>query len=230
MAIDSSPASEVISKRRARRRQGTIEEALDHAVAIMTENGVGALSISEMARRMGIRGPSLYKYFDSLHAAYDLLFARALRDSWAAIEAESAPQRGVARVVSGTQALIAWAVRRPALAQLLFWRPVPGFAPSRETFAGSVDQMQNLRAELAEAVRLGELSEAADSDEAVRLLTVVMSGLISQQLANEPGVGYREGVFTRLTGEALDMYFSHYRPISPTRHENSGGTHAAPEK
>ena len=56
-----------------------MDEALDHAVQIMTEQGVGALTISEVARRMGIGGPSLYKYFPSLHAVYDLLFARGGR-------------------------------------------------------------------------------------------------------------------------------------------------------
>ena len=215
MATGPSQTSDKVGERRARRRQQTIDEALDHAVAIMTESGVGALSISEIARRMGIRGPSLYKYFDSLHAAYDLLFARALHDYSEAIERATIGLRGVARVASGTRALIAWAVEHPALAQLLFWRPVPGFAPSPETFAGSVDQMQDLRAELAEAVRLGELSEAVDSDEAVRLLTVIMSGLISQQMANEPNVGYAEGMFTSLTDQALDMFFGQYRPEIP---------------
>lgn len=46
---------------------------------IITEHGVGALTMSEMARRMGMRAPSLYKYFPSLHAAFDALFKRGLQ-------------------------------------------------------------------------------------------------------------------------------------------------------
>ena len=53
-----------------------IEEALDHAERIVTESGAGAVTIAEIARQMGIRPPSLYKYFASLHAVYDGLFAR----------------------------------------------------------------------------------------------------------------------------------------------------------
>src|SRR3954466_903708 len=65
--------------RRQRRRLETIEEVLDHAAAIMAEEGVAGLSLGEIARRMGIRPPSLYVYFPSKHALYDALFARGWR-------------------------------------------------------------------------------------------------------------------------------------------------------
>ena len=50
-----------------------------------------------------------------------------------------------------------------------------------------------------------------DVDEAARMLTVVMSGLISLQLANEPGVPYSAGRFSSLTAAAADMYLTHPR-------------------
>ena len=62
--------------RRARRRQETIDEILDIAVAIMCEEGVNGLSLSEVARRLGVQPPSIYKYFPSLMAIYDELFLR----------------------------------------------------------------------------------------------------------------------------------------------------------
>lgn len=203
-----------IPDRRALRRQETIEEALDHAVAIMGERGVGGLTMSELATRIGIRGPSLYKYFPSLHALYDALFARGLREQQAAVGAAfgQAP-RGVARLHAGAVAVVVWSVANPALAQLLFWRPVPGFVPSPETFRASESEMQDVAAELREAVRLGELDEAAAAPDAVRMLTVVLAGIVSQQLANEPGVPFADGTFTRLTHEALDLYFAGYRPM-----------------
>jgi AcrR family transcriptional regulator len=37
----------------------------------MEEAGVGGLSMSEIARLLGMRQPSLHKYFPSLHAVYD---------------------------------------------------------------------------------------------------------------------------------------------------------------
>jgi AcrR family transcriptional regulator len=60
--------------RRHRRRQETVEQVLDVAVAVMAEQGVAGLSLGEVARRMGIRPPSLYVYFDSKNALYDAIF------------------------------------------------------------------------------------------------------------------------------------------------------------
>ncbi|GIH22825.1 hypothetical protein Aph01nite_11350 [Acrocarpospora phusangensis] len=188
---------------------------------IMEEAGVGGLSVSEVARRLGMRQPSLYKYFSSLHALYDALFARGLARSDAAMRAATEGQPpGVARLRTSATALVRWAVENPALAQLLFWRPVPGFAPTEATFAASVAQMAEVRDEFAAAVRLGELRPDAADLAALRLYTVVVSGLISQQLANEPAVGYETGQFTSLTETALDMYFACYSP--------TGGSDADP--
>jgi AcrR family transcriptional regulator len=190
-----------------------VDEALVHAEALMAEEGVGALRVSEVARRMGIRGPSLYKYFPSRHAVYDALFARGLAAQQRALgDAVDGLPRGVPRIRAGAAAVVAWAVAHPALAQLLFWRPVPGFVPSPEAFAPSERDAAAVRAEFAEAVRLGQLAPSADSADAVRLYTVVLSGLISQQLANEPGVAYAEGTFSRLTERAIDLFLSAHRP------------------
>ena len=72
----SEPAAAPPADRRARRRQETIDEILDIAVAIMSEEGVNGLSLSEVARRLGVQPPSIYKYFPSLMAIYDELFLR----------------------------------------------------------------------------------------------------------------------------------------------------------
>jgi AcrR family transcriptional regulator len=209
MATGYSPAVHRITRRRA----AVVDEALDHALALMSEEGVGALSISEVARRMGIRGPSLYKYFPSRHAVYDALSARGLAAEQSAVRAAVEGEgHGVPRIRAGARAVVRWAVENPALAQLLHWRPVPGFEPSAATFASSADDMSDVGAEFARAVQAGQLTPAADSDDAVRLYTVVLSGLISQQLANQPGVPFEEGVFSRLTDVAIDQFLSAYAP------------------
>ena len=206
--VPSSPVDRV-----AQRRAAVVDEALDHAVALMTEEGVGALSVSEVARRMGIRGPSLYKYFPSRHAVYDAVFARGLAAQHAAVDAAVATtERGVPSIRAGARAVVRWAVTNPALAQLMHWRPVPGFEPSPESFAAGVRDMARMRAEFSEAVARGQLAPGADGDDAIRLYTVVMSGVISQQLANEPGASFDDGVFSRLTDRAIDMFLSAYSP------------------
>ena len=186
-----------------------VDEALSHAVALMADEGVGALSVSEVARRMGIRGPSLYKYFPSRHAVYDALFLRGVLAQQAAVDAAvEGVTPGVERIRAAGRAVVRWAVENPALAQLLHWRPVPGFEPSPEAFAPSLRDRDRVRDEFAEAVRRGELSPAADSDDVVRLYTVLLSGLISQQLANQPGAAFDEGVFSRLTDRAIALFLS----------------------
>jgi AcrR family transcriptional regulator len=199
--------------RRRRRRELTITEALDLAEEIIEEHGVGGLTISELARRMGMRGPSLYKYFPSLHAVYDALFARGLTAQNAAIEAaiEDA-EPGVGRLMALARAVVRWSVEHPGMASLMYWRPIPGFEPTPETFAASTQRQARVRAEFAIAVQRRQLGRRAAGDEAVRLFTVVTSGLFTQQFANQPRVPYEAGMFTALTDQALEMFFDRYRP------------------
>src|SRR3954463_8000041 len=75
--------------RRQRRRLETIEEVLEHAVEIMTTDGVAGLSPGEIARRMGVRPPSLYVYFPSKPALYDALFERGAREVGAVVTQET---------------------------------------------------------------------------------------------------------------------------------------------
>src|SRR5260221_7014959 len=87
--------------RRARRRQETIEEILTIADDVMTEEGVNGLSLSEVARRLGVKPPSIYKYFDSLRAIYDALFERGQRTHLAVM------RTAMARAEPGLDALVA---------------------------------------------------------------------------------------------------------------------------
>ena len=72
--------------RRVQRHNQTIEEILDLAIQVMAEDGVATLSLAEVARRMGMRPPSLYQYFPSKLAVYDALFERGARQTLAVME------------------------------------------------------------------------------------------------------------------------------------------------
>ena len=142
---------------------------------------------------------------------YDALFARGLAAEASAVrDAAERAAPGVDQLRAGGVALVRWAIDNPALSQLLHWRPVPGFAPAPETFARSREDNAAARAVFAEAVRLGQLRQEADSVEALRLWTVVLSGVMSQQMANEPGVAFDQGAFSRLTDAAIEMFLSAY--------------------
>src|SRR3954465_4723690 len=126
-------AAEVPSlDRRQRRRLETIEEVLDVAVDLMGEQGVAGLSIGEVARRMGIRPPSLYVYFDSKNALYDALFERGanlIADTMQAFGEKLDQTLPLEESLLATaNVFVKWAVKHPEYTQLLFRRPVPGFA------------------------------------------------------------------------------------------------------
>src|SRR5438270_9210289 len=111
--------------RRQRRRQETIEEVLDIAVEIMTEQGVAGLSIGEVARRMGIRPPSLYVYFPSKEAMYDAVFLRGargilehIRSETIAIDTDTRPLPE--QLLAAAETMVRWSVEHPAYTQLLF--------------------------------------------------------------------------------------------------------------
>src|ERR1700739_2539373 len=81
------PSASIRPERRARRRQETIEEILDIALEVTAEEGVNGLTLAEVARRLGVQPPSLYKYFDSLMSLYDSLFRRGQHAHLQAIRA-----------------------------------------------------------------------------------------------------------------------------------------------
>src|SRR5665213_412991 len=91
--------------RRARRRQETIEEILDIAADVMTEEGVNGLSLAEVARRLGVQPPSVYKYFPSLMAIYDALFRRGQVEHLQVMRQSMArAEPGIAALTAGSEA------------------------------------------------------------------------------------------------------------------------------
>ena len=152
--------------RRARRRQETIDEILAIAVEIMTEEGVNGLSLAEVARRLGVQPPSLYKYFPSLMAVYDELFLRGqLQHLEILRDAMSRAEPGLPALRAGLDASGRWLLEHRAVAELLFWRPVPSFEPSPEAFAPSIEMVDLQRSALADAVSAGQLGPGANAEE-----------------------------------------------------------------
>jgi AcrR family transcriptional regulator len=205
--------SSLSTTRASARRRATVDEALTHATDIATADGAGAVSVSEVARRMGMKAPSLYKYFPSLHALLDALFERGNRDINSYVDdAVATVEPGVERLRAASHAVLRWSHENRGLAMLMFWRPIPGFAPSAQSYEPSEALWQRFRADLRRAARRGQLRRAADSDDVMRMLTALIAGVTSQQLANEPGETPDAGGFLRLADPLLDIFFSYYAP------------------
>ena len=199
-----------VEQRRARVSETIVTTALE----VMAEGGAASLSLGEVARRLGMRTPSLYGYFESRAALCDEIFRRGWED-YSRLMADVRPSADddLAAVVHDrlTRA-VTWANQNRATAELMFWRPIPLWAPSPTAFAAAVATIQDLRRAVAAAQAVGLLRESADVDEMTEALGVLFAGLISQQLSNEPGVDAHRGRISRHTRALADMYVHHYRP------------------
>ena len=184
------------------------------AVEVMAEQGVAGLTLGEVARRIGIRPPSLYGYFDGKHALYDALFERGWRALQRALEQAAVTGDGADPLTAwrdGTTVLVRWAVEHPAHSALMFWRPVPGFAPSARAYEPAVELEAASRAMLVRLRDTGHLAADLDLDRAYRAWTAIVSGVVSQQLSNAPGEPFESGAFTAVLPDVMDMWLVHHR-------------------
>jgi AcrR family transcriptional regulator len=201
--------------RRQRRRQETIEEVLDVAAAIMAEQGVAGLSVGEVARRMGIRPPSLYVYFPSKHAIYDALFARGAQSLLDVIQdADRTELQQLttldAFLLEAAGVFVRWSMEHPAYSQLLFWRPVPGFAPSPEAYRPAVELLGLTTRRFADLQHRGLVRRDVRPEQVTRDWTVLTSGVISQQLSNAPDETFDTGRFVEALPDLAAMFARYY--------------------
>jgi AcrR family transcriptional regulator len=185
--------------RRADRREATKAEILDAAWALVREHGLAALSLRDLAARVGMRAPSLYQYFASKGAIYDAMFGQGTRDALEVADGiDTADTREMLREIA--RRMFEFSTSDPARAQLLFQRTIPGFEPSPESYAPAVEMYDRVQALLA--------SHGIDDPDAMDLWTALISGLTNQQLANEPG-GRR---WARLIEPTVDMFLAQMAP------------------
>ena len=202
--------------RRTRRRQQTIDEILDVAIELMEAEGVAALSLSAVARRLGMQPPSLYQYFPSKMAIYDALFQRgaeqflaAQRDAIAAATTDDV----VELHLIGATAFSRWCDAEPGLSHsCCSGARSPGSSPAGGVRAGRQEALADIAGTCRQAVDAGRLHPDAASEEGIALFTSMTAGVLSQQMANEPDATFEEGRFTRLMPVVLEMFYQHYAP------------------
>ena len=199
--------------RRQRRRQETIEQVIDVAVAVMADQGVAGLTLGEVARRMGIRPPSLYVYVDGKNALYDAVFERGWRELLGVMQALRAERDGsdpAGDLHAASTAFVRWAVEHPAYAPLMLWRPVPGFTPSTPAYAPAVEATRLGRSLMSFPQAKGVLPADADPGLAFRTWTAVTTGVVTQQLANAPGEPFETGTYTSTLPHVVAMWLAHH--------------------
>jgi len=196
-----------VTDRRARRRQETIAEILDLAEQVMTEEGVPGLTLAEVARRLGVQPPSLYKYFPSLTAVYDALFEQGMLATVEVMRSAATDAGpGLPALAAALEANGRYLLDHPALAQLMYWRPVPGFDASEAAMAASREMVDMQRMMLRDAADAGQLGAAAvDSDDALFVVASLISGVTTMAMSNEPGTPWGKDRFTPLFPHLLAL-------------------------
>jgi AcrR family transcriptional regulator len=185
-----------IRDRRTERREATKAEILDAAWELVRAEGLAGLNLRDLATKVGMRPPSLYSYFGSKHAIYDAMFLQGNLELLARYEAVPDDDDPVEVLRGGGRLFVEFGVEDPARAQLLFMRTIPGFEPSQETYDVAVRIVELGKARMK---RCGIPVEYFD------LWTALISGLVWQQIANEPG-GCR---WARWVDDVVDLFLAH---------------------
>ena len=188
---------ETTRDRRQERRDATRAEIVEAAWEMAREAGLASLSLRDLARRVGMSAPSVYSYFESKNAIYDAMFAQGAQAYLDYAKARERTGDPLEELQAGMQNWVQFCTEDPVRYQLLFQRTIPGFEPTPETYAISVEGLELVRE---------HLSELGMSDpKALDLLTAIGNGLADQQISNDPG-GDR---WSRLVDEAMEMLFNH---------------------
>jgi AcrR family transcriptional regulator len=188
---------ETTRDRRAERREATRAEILDAAWELARTQGLAGLSLRDVARKIGMRPPSLYWYFDSKQAIYDEMFAQGNRQLLARLADVDWSEDPRAILSRSARVFVEFGAEDVERYQLLFQRTVPDFEPSPQAYALAEQVFAQMRARLAAA----GLDDPAQFD----IWTAIVAGLAAQQTANDPG-GER---WVLLIDEVVDMFADH---------------------
>ncbi len=191
------------SDRRSLWREQTRAEIVAAAWELAKKNGLSGITMRDLGDLVNMRAQSIYTYFDSKFEIYDAMFiqgyqefARGIDTYLGELDAAGNPSEFFRQAA---QRYFEFCTQDPVRFQLLFQRTIPGFEPSPASWQVALDAF--------EAMRQSFHAAGITTHEAVDLWTALLTGLVDQQISNDPG-GAR---WQRLLDEAVDMYLSHFK-------------------
>ena len=191
---------------REERRRSARATIVVAAWSLVEESGLAAVSMRDLASRAGVTTPTLYAYFDSKNDVFDEMFADSAQQFAAHMSAPYDTDEPRQLLTAMARRFVDFCLSDVGRYQLLFQRTIPGFEPSARSYVHAVRALEDSRRQLADI--------GVRKDRHVDLLTALLSGLVNQQVSNDPG-GDR---WTRLIDDAVDMFFAHCERTSrPTK-------------
>ncbi len=193
------------SPRILQKHEAATQSILDAARAIMREEGVAALSMQGLARRMDMRAPSLYNYFSSKMEIYDALFRLGFTLYDAHLqEALKTSKEAHDEIRIVIESYMSFALANPELYQLCFERPVPGFVPSKASLDLSFGILEKSYTRAAQFKK--QLNTKLTAQQIVNMIIAVAHGLTAMHLANEPQLPIGQGRFGSLIPTLLNVF------------------------
>ena len=214
MATESITSRRGLSVRERRQRNheemrsGILEVARD----IMREQGVAALNLNEIARRVGITPPALYTYFPSKMALYDELYRMGIRLFLGAEEelrGTTAPDWE--RIHAWFALRLALAEEHPDLYHLVFDVPIPGFVLTPESLEEVRRFYHAMVSGIAEVIEAGVMRPNLPPEEATHLLITMRLGLVAAHVGKHRLVSPPDG-FARLVPEMVAVLRAAWEP------------------
>jgi len=225
MATKSITGTRGLSVRERRQRNHDEMRAgvLSVARDIMREQGAAALSLNEIARRVGITPPALYTYFPSKMALYDVLYRTGIR---LFCEAEEELRRTMApdwaRVHAWFAQRVALAEAHPDLYHLVFDVPIPGFVPSPE----SLEEVRHLYDatvhDIAELIEAGSMRPNLPPEQATDLLIAMRLGIVAAHIGKHRQLPPPERL-ARLVPEAVAILRAAWEPTNNGSRQDGAG-------
>jgi len=172
---NSQPTGDWREARRRSARDAIVEAAWE----VVRSDGLAGLSLRQLAKRAGITTPTVYAYFPSKNAIYDAMFGQAAADFAERMSEPYVGEDPPAILAAGVRRFLEFCTSDTARYQLLFQRTIPGFEPSAASFAPAVRALELVRERLA----LNGIRDPRHVD----MWTALTTGLVDQQISNDPG-------------------------------------------
>ena len=197
--------SDAGSNWREARRRAARDAIVDAAWEVVRGEGLAGLSLRDLAKRAGITTPTVYAYFPSKNAIYDAMFGQAATDFTDRMSEPYASQDPPAILAGGVRRFLEFCMSDTARYQLLFQRTIPGFEPSPASFAPAVRALDLVRERLA----LNGIRDPRHVD----MWTALTTGLVDQQISNDPGGDRWAGLIDDFVAMFLAYCHADSRPL-----------------
>ncbi len=212
-----------IKERRQRYRQEMVDAILATARAVMQEQGVAALNLNEVARRLGVSGQALARYFPNKAALYEALFLRGHRlFREAEEELWQTTQPDWERIQRWFELRLALASEHSDLYALIWGSPVPGFTPSAACLEEARKMLAGARRGIGEVIEAEGIDAGMPPEQVVDILLAVRHGIVAETMSKRIFLPPDSNRLSDLISNILPVFQKAWTPRQEGRQRDAG--------